>query len=172
MDLPDLTPDQQAMIDNLKEHTEAELVHFDPDATIETMAEDPFIFLAPIVGGGDGREGTRQFYEVVLSQLPDDFDRNTLTVTIGDNRIVIEQVLSFTHDIPMEWMLPGIPPTGKRVEIPLVVICTFKNNKLESERAYWDNASMLSQLGVLDPGDLPIPQTQSAQKLKKLANRS
>ncbi len=171
MELPDLTPDQQAMIDNLRAHVDAELVQFDPDATIDTMADDPFIFMAPIVGGGDGTEGTRAFYEVVLNHLPHDFERDTLTLTIGENRIVIEQVLSFTHDIPMEWILPGIPPTGKHVEIPLVVICTFRNNKLESERAYWDNASMLAQLGVLDPGNLPIPNTESAKKLKKLANR-
>jgi len=167
----ELTPAQQALIDNLREHTEAELVHFDPVATLATMAANPFIFLAPIVGGGEGPEGVRKFYEVVLTHLPKDFDRDTLTVTVGSNRGVIEQGLSFTHDIPMEWMLPGIAPTGKHVEIPLVVICTFEDGKLESERAYWDQASMLTQLGLLDPGRLPITRTESARKLRELANR-
>lgn len=167
----DLTPAQQAMIDNLKAHTEAELVHFDVDETLATMADNPFIFMAPILSGGLGPEGVRKFYGVVLTHLPEDFDRDLLTITIGHDKVVVEEILSFTHSIEMNWILPGIAPTGRRVEVPLVVICTFKNGKLESERAYWDNASMLAQIGVLDPGDLPITTTENVSRLRELAKR-
>ena len=167
----DLTPAQQALIDNLKEHTEAELVHFDVEKTLATMAENPFIFMAPIISGGMGPEGVRKYYGVVLTHLPDDFDRDLLTITIGDDRIVVEEILSFTHSIQMDWMLPGIAPTGKHVEVPMVIICTFKNGKLESERAYWDYASMLAQIGVLDPSGLPITTTENVETLRKLAKR-
>jgi carboxymethylenebutenolidase len=68
----------------------------------------------------------------------------------------------------MDWLLPGIAPTGKQVAIPLIIIFTFQGEKVESERLYWDQASMLMQLGVLDPGGLPITGTQSVQKLQQL----
>jgi len=167
----DLTPAQQAMIDNLKAHTEAELVHFDVDKTLATMADNPFIFMAPIISGGMGPEGVRDYYGVVLTHLPDDFDRDLLTITVGQDRVVVEEILSFTHSIRMDWMLPGIEPTGKRVEVPMVIICTFKDGKLESERAYWDYASMLAQIGVLDTTGLPITTTENVEPLRELARR-
>ena len=64
--------------------------------------------------------------------------------------------------------MPDIAPTGKQVAIPLIIIFTFQGEKVESERLYWDQASMLMQLGVLDPGGLPITGTQSVQKLQQL----
>jgi carboxymethylenebutenolidase len=51
----------------------------------------------------------------------------------------------------MEWLLPGVPPTGRWMEIPVVVIIAFENGKMKSERIYWDQASVLVQLGLLDP---------------------
>jgi carboxymethylenebutenolidase len=168
MEHQELTQAQQALIDNLKAHAEAELVDRDVEATLETMATNPYIFLAPSLTGGDGPEGVRRFYTGVLGHMPKDFARTPVTRTVGTDRVVIEEILSFTHDVVMDWMVPGVPPTGKRVELPLVVVCTFKDGKLESERAYWDQASMLMQLGVLDASGLPVTGAETVRKLLQL----
>ena len=110
----------------------------------------------------------RDFYKGLMGQLPQDFQVTPVTRTIGSNRIVRELILTFTHSVAMDWLLPGIAPTGKRVEIPLIIIFTFKGEKVEGERLYWDQASMLMQLGLLDPAGLPITGTQSVQKLQQL----
>jgi carboxymethylenebutenolidase len=73
-------------------------------------------------------------------------------------------VFKFTHTIPMDWMLPGIAPTGKRVEVPLVAIVQFRDGKLAHEHIYWDQASVLVQLGLLDGRNLPVAGVESARK--------
>jgi carboxymethylenebutenolidase len=64
----------------------------------------------------------------------------------------------------MDWMLPGIAPTGKRVEVPVVTIVQFRDGKLAHEHIYWDQASVLVQLGLLDLGTLPVVGVESARK--------
>jgi carboxymethylenebutenolidase len=68
-------------------------------------------------------------------------------------------------------MLPNIAPTGKQVEIPLVVIVGFSNGKISHEHIYWDQASVLVQLGLLDPKGLPINGIETAKKMAKLRQR-
>src|ERR1700758_3809255 len=85
--------------------------------------------------------------------------------TIGAERLVAEMIFKFTHTIEMDWMLPGIAPTGKRVECPLVVIVHFRDGKLSNEHIYWDQASVLVQLGLLDPSSLPVAGLETARKL-------
>ena len=76
-----------------------------------------------------------------------------------------EMIFQFTHTIEMDWMLPGIAPTGKRVECPLVVIVHFRDRKLSDEHIYWDQASVLVQLGLLDASSLPVAGLETARKL-------
>jgi carboxymethylenebutenolidase len=85
--------------------------------------------------------------------------------TIGTDRLVDELVFQFTHTIEMDWMLPGIPPTGKRAEVPLVVVVHFREGKLAHEHIYWDQASVLVQLGLLDADALPVAGRESARKV-------
>jgi len=84
--------------------------------------------------------------------------------TIGNDQVVDEMVFKFAHTIRMDWMLPGLAPTGKRVEVPLVAIVRFREGKLAHEHIYWDQASALVQLGLLDPSTLPIAGVESARK--------
>jgi carboxymethylenebutenolidase len=84
--------------------------------------------------------------------------------TIGNNQLVDEMVFKFTHTIRMDWMLPGIAPTGKRVEVPLVAIVQFRDGKLAHEHIYWDQASVLVQLGLIDAGTLPVAGVETARK--------
>ena len=85
--------------------------------------------------------------------------------TIGDDQLVDEMVFKFTHSIRMDWMLPGVAPTGKRVEVPLVAIVRFREGKLAHEHIYWDQASVLVQIGLLDAAVLPIAGVESAYKV-------
>jgi len=77
---------------------------------------------------------------------------------------VDEFVYRCTHSIPMEWLLPGVRPTGRRMEIPVVVIISFEGGKMKSEQIYWDQASVLVQLGLLDPAGLPVAGVEVARK--------
>jgi len=94
-----------------------------------------------------------------------DTDLVPISGAIGTDRLVDETIVRFTHTIEMEWMLHGIAPTGRRVECPIVAIVTFRDGKLSSEHIYWDQASVLAQLGLLDPSTLPVAGAETARKL-------
>jgi carboxymethylenebutenolidase len=85
--------------------------------------------------------------------------------TVGEDRLVDEFIFKFTHDMEMDWMLPGIPPTHKRVEVPFVVIVQFEGDKLAHEHIYWDQATVLAQLGLLEPSGLPVAGINQAAKV-------
>jgi carboxymethylenebutenolidase len=90
--------------------------------------------------------------------------------TVGKNQVVDELILSLTHDIEIKSMIPGIQPTGKYVELPHVVVMKFRGNKIVHEHVYWDQASLLTQIGILDPRSLPITGIEQSQKLKELSS--
>jgi carboxymethylenebutenolidase len=98
--------------------------------------------------------------------MPPDTTLTPVSRTIGDDQIVDEMIFQFTHTVKMDWMLPGIEPTGKRVEVPLVAIVKFRGDKLAHEHIYWDQASVLVQLGLLDRANLPVTGIESARKLR------
>jgi len=97
--------------------------------------------------------------------MPPDTEVIPVSRTIGTDQLVDEMIFKFTHTVRMDWMLPGVAPTGKRVEIPLVAIVRFRDNKLAHEHIYWDQASLLVQLGLLDPNTLPVAGIQTARKV-------
>lgn len=76
-----------------------------------------------------------------------------------------ELIHTFTHTIEMPWILPGIPPTGKRVEVAVIVVVQFKDGKIAGERIYWDQASVLTQLGLIDAQTLPVSGVESSRKV-------
>jgi carboxymethylenebutenolidase len=163
---PELTADAQKLNDVFNEHLRAEFNANSPDEAIATMTANPRVNQVPVMIGGDGREELYEFYaNYFLPQIPPDTEMVPVSRTIGQGRLVDEMVFRFTHTIPMDWMLPGIPPTGKRVEIGLVVVVQFDGAKMAQERLYWDQASVLAQLGLLEPGDLPVVGAESARSL-------
>jgi carboxymethylenebutenolidase len=116
--------------------------------------------------GGVGHEALRRFYsQLFIPQMPPDTEIVPVSRTIRTDRLVDEMILRFTHTTEMEWMLPGLPPTGRRVKIPLIVIVHFRDGKLAHEHIYWDQASVLVQLGLLDTFGLPVAGLQTAQKV-------
>jgi carboxymethylenebutenolidase len=130
------------------------------------MVEDAYVNHIPVLTGGVGRDELREFYSKrFIPQMPPDTEMTPVSRTIGEDQIVDEMVFSFTHSIPMDWMLPGIPPTGKRVEVPLVAIVRLRDGRLAHEHIYWDQASVLVQIGLVDPARLPVAGIQSARKV-------
>jgi carboxymethylenebutenolidase len=161
-----LTPAQQAMSDLWDKHMQSEFESQSVEDTLKTMIDDPYVNHVPVLTGGVGLEDVRKFYsERFIPQQPPDTEIIPLSRTIGNDRVVDELISRFTHTIEMDWMLPGIPPTGRRVEIPLVVVVQFLEGKIISEHIYWDQASVLVQVGLIDPETLPVSGAESAQKV-------
>ncbi|MGE0034664.1 MAG: ester cyclase [Xanthobacteraceae bacterium] len=161
-----LSDRHQAMADLLQRHMDAELVG-DLDTTMATMSDDPHLNHVPTMAGGVGRQGVRNFYRdhLVGKFFPPDVRITNVSRTVGDERVVDEVVINFTHTRPIDWLLPGVPPTGKRVEIAVAVIVGFKDGKITHEHIYWDQASVLAQIGLLDPLGLPVSGAEAARKV-------
>jgi carboxymethylenebutenolidase len=163
---PALTPAQQLLNDLWEEHMREEFVTRNPDATLDTMVPDAYVNHIPVMTGGVGRAQLRDFYaRHFIPKMPADTEMVPVSRTIGVDRLVDEMILRFTHTLEMDWMLPGLMPTGRRVEVPLVVIVHFRDGKLAHEHIYWDQASVLVQLGLLGATDLPVAGAETAQKV-------
>jgi len=161
-----LTSAQQRLSELWEEHVRYEFSTRNTEDTLATMVEDAYVNHIPVLTGGVGRYELREFYSKrFIPQMPPDTEMTPVSRTIGEDQIVDEMIFKFTHTIPMDWMLPGIPPTGKRVEVPLVAIVRFREGKLAHEHIYWDQASVLVQIGLLDPAKLPVAGVESARKV-------
>jgi carboxymethylenebutenolidase len=161
-----LTSAQQRLSELWEEHVRYEFSTRNTEDTLATMVEDAYVNHIPVLTGGSGRDELRAFYSKrFIPQMPPDTEMTPVSRTIGEDQIVDEMVFKFTHTIPMDWMLPGISPTGKRVEVPLVAIVRVRDGKLAHEHIYWDQASVLVQIGLLDPVRLPVVGIESARKV-------
>src|SRR6266536_3152831 len=161
-----LTPAQETLGQLWEEHVRHEFVTHNTEDTLATMVEDAYVNHIPVLTGGVGRDELRKFYsERFIPQMPPDTEMTPISRTIGNDQVVDEMVFKFTHTIRMDWMLPGLPPTGKRVEVPLVAIVRFREGKLAHEHIYWDQASVLVQIGLIDPAKLPVAGVESARKV-------
>jgi carboxymethylenebutenolidase len=162
-----LTPDQETMLATWQQHTYAEFVLKDADAALATMTENPYVLAIPCGIGATGRIGVREFYaNHFLPKIPSDLELTSLWQTFGNDRLVEEMVMRFTHSIAMDWMLPGLPATGRRVEFALVGVIQFAAGRVAGERLYWDQATLLSQLGALDHPAAVAGVGSAAQLLK------
>jgi carboxymethylenebutenolidase len=149
-----------------EDHVRHEFSTRHTENTLATMVDDAYVNHIPVLTGGVGHGELREFYSKrFIPQMPPDTEMIPVSRTIGEDQLVDEMIFKFTHTIPMDWMLPGIPPTGKRVEVPLVAIVRFRNGKLAHEHIYWDQASVLVQIGLLDPDKLPVVGVESAKKV-------
>ncbi len=164
--MPTLTLSQQAMLALFQKHVKAEL-DGDIETTMATMTDRPHLNHVPPMTGGVGREEVRNFYtnHLVGKFFPPDVEMLEVSRTVGEDQIVDELVINFSHTEVIDWMLPGVAPTGKKVEIALAVIVKFNGGKIAHEHIYWDQASVLVQIGLLDPASLPVSGAESARKV-------
>ena len=161
-----LSPAQEALRKLWEDHVRYEFSTRNTDDTLATMVDDAYVNHVPVLTGGSGRDELREFYSKrFIPQMPPDTEMTPVSRTIGEEQIVDEMIFKFTHTIRMDWMLPGIRPTGKRVEVPLVAIIRFRDGKLAHEHIYWDQASVLVQIGLLDASKLPVAGVESARKV-------
>ena len=159
-------PNQESLDELWENHVRYEFSTRNTEDTLATMVEDAYVNHIPVLTGGVGKSELREFYSKrFIPQMPPDTEMTPVSRTIGEDQLVDEMVFKFTHTIAMDWMLPGIPPTGKRVEVPLVAIVRFRDGKLAYEHIYWDQASVLVQIGLLDPSRLPVAGIESARKV-------
>ena len=121
-----------------------------------TMVEEPYVNNVPTMTGGIGREELQRFYrDFFLPSTPPSFKMKLISRTIGVDRVVDELFVTFQHTQEMPWILPGIPPTNKHVEVALVSVVTMRGGKLDNEHLYWDQASVLFQVGLIDLKHIP-----------------
>jgi carboxymethylenebutenolidase len=161
---------EQVMADLFAQHMGAELAG-DLETTMATMTDNPHLVNVPSMVGGSGREGVRAFYadHLVGKFFPPDVEFTDVSRTIGDGRLVDELIISFTHTQEIEWMLPGVAPTGRPVTVAFVVIVGVADGKIAYEHIYWDQATVLVQLGLLDPAGLPVAGGEAAAGLLQAA---
>jgi len=166
LDLEKLTPEQRAMVDLWEAHLKAEFQDKDARASCDTMVANPYVNHVAVLTGGLGRRQLEHFYNrYFIPGQPPDVEIVPISRTVGQDRIVDEFIYRCTHSIPMDWLLPGVPPTGRRLEVAMVVVVSFEGGKIRSEHIYWDQASALVQLGLLDPTNLPVAGDETARKM-------
>jgi carboxymethylenebutenolidase len=160
---------EKEMIGFLEAHVAAEM-QGDLEGTMATMSEQPHLLNVANMMGGDNYEEVKKFYKnhLVGKFFPPDVEMNRISITIGTKQIVEELVITFTHTQEVEWLIPNIKPTNRKLKIALVVIAGVENKKVTHEHIYWDQASVLVQLGLLDPKNLPVVGSESADKLLEL----
>ena len=163
----DHPPDLGAIFDK---HVKCEFEDHDVDATMKTMVKEPYVHHVPTLTGGIGYDGVYNFYKNdFVGKMPDDTKIVRVSRTVGKDQVVDELIISFTHNREIKIMFPGIPPTGKYVEIPLVVVMKFDGDKIAHEHIYWDQASLLAQIGLLDSKSLPVYGIEQTRKLSEVS---
>ena len=149
-----------------EKHCYYEFATRDVDAIMPTMVAQPYVNHVPTMTGGVGHDQLKRFYKYhFVDSNPADTRLIPISRTIGADRIVDEFVFCATHDREIDWLLPGLAPTGKYFEVPLLAVVCFRGDKLYNEHIYWDQASVLVQIGVLDPAGLPVAGIQTAKKM-------
>jgi carboxymethylenebutenolidase len=161
------------------QHIASEFAAKSADEALATMTAEPYVNEVPLMIGARGRKELYDFYaNHFLNQIPPDMEMVSVSRTIGQGRVVDELIGRFTHSIRMDWLLPGIAPTGKRVELPFVVIVQFEGDKLAHEHLYWDQASVLVQVGLLDRtlpvrgGEIAAQVLSPTQPMNELIRRA
>jgi carboxymethylenebutenolidase len=152
-------------------HVKCEFEDHDVDATMKTMVKEPYVHHVPTLTGGIGYDEVYNFYKNdFVGKMPVDTKIVRVSRTVDKDQVVDELIISFTHDIEIKVMLPGIPSTGKYVELPLVVVMKFDGDKIAHEHIYWDQASLLAQIGLLDSKSLPIYGIEQTRKLLEISS--
>ena len=146
-------------------HLRYEFETRDVDATMATMVAEPYVNHLPTMTGGVGHDQLKRFYKYhFIDGNPPDTELEPISRTVGTDQVVDESLFKCTHTTEIDWLLPGVEPTGKRIEIPVVAIVHFVEDKIAHEHIYWDQASVLVQVGLLNPAGLPTAGVETARK--------
>jgi carboxymethylenebutenolidase len=148
------------------EHLRAEFEAHDAGATMATMSARPHLYHLPTMLGGNDRDEIFRFYrDHFVTKWPKDTVAHRISRTVGHDQVVDELVMEFTHDTPLDPLLPGVAPSGKHVLLPVVVVVGFRDGKVAHEHIYWDQACLLKQVGLLRDSNLPVTGVEQALNL-------
>ncbi|KAH9484921.1 hypothetical protein JR316_0001823 [Psilocybe cubensis] len=160
------------------EHTLYEFGERSVEKTMSTMVAEPYVNDIPNMTGGIGRKALTDFYQNhFIHQNPADSTLEVVTRTVGSDRIIDEFVCHLTHDQTIDWLLPGVPPTGKKLSIPMISVVNVRGDRLYNEHIWWDQATVLRQAGILptyvpfpllDDSDAPPPLGEGHRQLLRL----
>lgn len=163
-------PKRPDLVEIWQQHTYAEFVLKDADAAVTTMTDDAYILLVPIMKSAVGKAAIRETYaNEFISQTPADLALASVARAVSDDLLIEEMVMTFTHDIRMDWLLPGVAPTGRRVEVAALGVIGFREGKIAFERLHWDQAAVLRQVGILDASTPAVTGADSARRVLELA---
>jgi len=139
--------------DNIKlweQHITGEFATKDVDLSLSTMIEDASVMHMPTRSGGKGKAELRPYYrDMFIPSIPSEWEHTVTNRVLTEDTIVEEAKVRLVHSKQMDWFLPGIPPTGKTIEMELVIVIQFRDGKMAAERIYWDQAAVLRQIGKL-----------------------
>ncbi len=125
----------------------------------------PYVNYVPTMTGGIGKQDLHRFYhDFFISSNPSSLNLRLISRTSGADRVIDEFVVSFRHTQEMPWILPGVPPTNKLVQVAMVSVVCVRAGKLYHEHLYWDQASVLVQTGLLDPKMVPDHMKRKGMK--------
>ena len=133
-----------------EQHLRGEFVDKNEDLSLATMVDDASVMHVPTQSGGRGKAELKPYYrDVFIPSLPDELEHTVTNRVVTDDYLVEEARIRFVHTKRMDWFLPGVPPTGKPIEVDLVIVVEFRDGKMAAERIYWDHATVLRQVGRL-----------------------
>ncbi|CEI61264.1 hypothetical protein FVEN_g6012 [Fusarium venenatum] len=140
-----------------EEHTHYEFADRSVEHTMSTMVQEPYVNHTPTLTGGIGRDKLSDFYRHnFIFNNSSDSELDLISRTIGIDRVVDEFLFKFTHNQEIPWMLPGVPPTNIKAEVPFTAVVNIRGDRLYHEHISWDQGTLLRQLGLL-PEYLPFP---------------
>ncbi|CAG8546834.1 9530_t:CDS:2 [Paraglomus brasilianum] len=148
------------------QHCQFEFEDKDVKKTLDTMVDEPYVNHVPTMTGGCGKKALMEFYaHHFIPCNPPSTKITPITRSVTSTRVIDEFIFSFTHTCEMDWLLPAIAPTNKYVEIPMIAIVEFHGDKIACERIYWDQASVLLQVGLIEKVDHVIHGQEQADKV-------
>lgn len=155
-------------------HLSAAIVAADPLSTLNTMTHNPSLLNVPTLTGGTGQRQLNDYYTHLFIPAPPSLKITLVSRTVGSDKVVDEMFLTLRHTQEVPWLLPGVPATDRVIEIAVCSVVAIRGGKIEWERVYWDQASVLMQVELLDPrlggmggGRLPIVGPEAARKVKE-----
>ncbi|CAN8106319.1 unnamed protein product [Discula destructiva] len=157
------------------EHCYYEFADRSMEHTMSTMVQEPYVNHVPTMTGGIGRSSLSHFYQHnFIFNNSADTDLELTSRTMGIDRIVDEFIFKFTHDQMIDWILPGVPPTHKKVEVPFTAVVNIRGDRLYHEHIAWDQGTVLRQIGLMPeylPFPYPLPDGKKVSEGKSLEYR-
>ncbi|KAF3389893.1 hypothetical protein DPV78_011658 [Talaromyces pinophilus] len=149
------------------EHTYFEFENRSVEWTMSTMVQEPYVNHIPTMTGGVGREKLSHFYaNHFIFKNPADAELEVISRTVGIDRVVDEFIYKITHDCEVDWLIPGIPPTGKKLQVPMTAIVNIRGDRLYHEHIAWDQGTVLNQLDLMPeylPFAYPVPGLEAKE---------